>query len=356
MSSAIVERISTLSLSVQQLGRLPRVLDALPSLPSLRGTVQASDVPALFREPYILSGYRPAGQDWHCYLLSLFQWHNESLNVWTHLLAILPLLLRCWVSAGTWGVGAVAPDPVSLPLLLFVLSAISYLLFSTAAHLLQSRSELAHYALFFLDYVGVGLHQYGCALAHYFYSAEPAWHQSIVGEVFLPATAFLAWLSCSSCCYAKLRYRRPYPLQRKIIQLIPAGMEYLLVISPVIHRLATGSWNDPALPFHALQVVFFILAAFFYSCSLPERLFPGRCDIVGHGHQIFHVFLVLCTLCQQEALLEDFAARRESVVQVHGQGYLLLAAASFGVLMLCSAVTAVLMCAVVQRRLQWKQE
>lgn len=358
MSGAVLERISTLSLSVWQLGRLPRVLDALPSLPSLpslRATVQASEVPALFREPHILSGYRPVGQDWHCYLLSLFQWHNESLNVWTHLLAVLPLLLR-WLFAGPWSAAGVAPDPDSLPLLLFLLSAVSYLLFSTAAHLLQSRSELAHHAFFFLDYVGVGIYQYGCALAHYFYSSEPAWRQSIVGEVFLPAAAFLGWLSCASCCYAKLRYRRPYPLQRKIIQLIPACLEYLLVISPVAHRLATGSWSDPALPFHALQVVFSILAAFFFCCPLPERLFPGRCDIVGHGHQIFHVFLVLCTLSQQEALLEDFVARREAMLRVHGEGRLLLAAASYGVLVQCCAVTAVLMCALVQRRLQRRQE
>ncbi|KAJ8410307.1 hypothetical protein AAFF_G00202880 [Aldrovandia affinis] len=348
MSSATLERLSTLSLSVQQLSRLPRLLCTLPSPPSLRGTVRASDVPSLFREPYILTGYRPVGQDWRCYLLSLFQRHNESLNVWTHLLAVPLVLLRCWVFAGTWGL---ALDAASLPLCLYVASALTYLCFSAAAHLLQSHSELAHYSLFFLDYVGVSVYQYGCALAHYFYSSEPAWRESGVARLFLPGAAFLGWLSCAACCFAKFRYRRPYPPRRKVCQLIPTTLAYLLDISPVAHRLATGSWAEPAMTLHALQVAFFLLAALFFSCPVPERFFPGRCDIVGHGHQIFHLFLSLCTLCQLEALFEDFLACRRDVVQVHGEEHLLLACASFPLLVLCSALTAGAMRKSVQRRL-----
>lgn len=54
---------------------------------------------------------------------------------------------------------------------------------SAAAHLLQSRSEQAHYSLFLLDYVGVAVYQYGCALALCLYSADSAWTQSMLGQV-----------------------------------------------------------------------------------------------------------------------------------------------------------------------------
>ncbi|XP_036405892.1 membrane progestin receptor beta [Megalops cyprinoides] len=353
MSSAALERLSTLSLSVQQLVRLPRLLDALPSPPSQRGTVRASDVPSLFREPYILTGYRPVGQSWRYYLLSLFQRHNETLNVWTHLVAVPAVLLRFWALAGARGVTL---DVASLPLALYVLSALTYLSCSVAAHLLQSHSELAHYTLFFLDYVGVCVYQYGCSLAHYFYSSERAWRDSQVGALFLPGAAFLGWLSCAGCCFAKFRYRRPYPLWRKVYQLIPTGLAYVLDISPVAHRLATGSWAEPALTFHALQVAFFLLAAFFFSCPVPERFLPGRCDIVGHGHQVFHVFLSLCTLCQLEAVFEDYLSCRDAVARVHGEGRLLLACGSFPVLVLCSALTAAALRRSVKRRLKVRQE
>ncbi|XP_037541191.1 membrane progestin receptor beta [Nematolebias whitei] len=335
MSAEILQRLSTLTLSVNHLSRLPRLSGLVSSsLPSPRPTVLASQVPALFQEPYILSGYRPIRQDWRCYLLSLFQRHNESLNVWTHLLAAPVLLLRWWANAGAVGYTL---DAASLPLSLFMVSALTYLSLSVAAHLLQSHSERAHYFFFFMDYVGVAVYQYGCSLSHYFYTSEPAWRDS-VGLVFLPGAAFFGWLSCAGCCFAKSRYERPYPLQRKICQLIPTSLAYVLDISPVVHHLLISSWAQEA--FHALQIASFLFAAFFFSCPIPECFFPGRCDIVGQGHQVFHLFLSLCTLFQLEALFQDYARRRDTVVEVFGERQLWWACMSFPALFVCCVLTA----------------
>ncbi|XP_061602687.1 membrane progestin receptor beta [Cololabis saira] len=349
-----LRRLSTLTLSVQHLGRLPHLSDLVPSsLPSPGATVAASQVPALFREPYILSGYRPVRQDWRCYLLSLFQRHNESLNVWTHLLAGPVLLLRWWANAGTLGYTL---DAASLPLALFLLSALTYLGLSVAAHLFQSHSERAHYFFFFLDYVGVAVYQYGCSLGHYFYTSEPAWRES-VGFLFLPGAALFGWLSCAGCCLAKLRYRRPYPLQRKVCQLIPTSLAYLLDISPVAHRLLACPWGREAAPhFHALQVACFLLAAFFFSCPVPERFFPGRCDFLGQGHQVFHLFLSLCTVFQLEALFRDYARRRHVVLELFGEGQLWWACASFPALVLCFLLTAAVAMRRVDQKLRSKDE
>ncbi|XP_067098333.1 membrane progestin receptor beta [Osmerus mordax] len=344
----------TLTLSVRQLSRLPHISDLLVSLPSPSPTVPAYLVPSLFREPYILSGYRPVGQDWRCYLLSLFQRHNESLNVWSHLLTGPLLLLRFLALVGAWGPSL---ELASLPLCLYLLSALTYLSCSAAAHLLQSHSELAHYSLFFLDYVGVAVYQYGCALGHYFYCSQPAWRESSVGVWYLPGAFLLGWLSCASCCFAKSRYRRPYPLHRKVCQLVPTSLAYLLDISPVAHRLATQTWkDDPALPLHSFQVAFFLLAAFFFSCPIPERFFPGRCDILGQAHQIFHVFLSLCTVCQLEAIAGDYSRRRDTLLEVYGEMKLCFAGVSFVVLVFCTALTAFLMRRQVKRRLGKGQE
>lgn len=78
---------------------------------------------------------------------------------------------------------------------------------------------------------------------------------TLMSQVFLPAAALLAWLSCASCCFAKLRFRRPYPPHRKLCQALPMGVAYLLDISPVAHRLYTCSWSsNSALQLHFLQV------------------------------------------------------------------------------------------------------
>ncbi|AWP19684.1 putative membrane progestin receptor beta [Scophthalmus maximus] len=339
MSGDILQRTSTLTLNIKHLDHIRCLADHIySSLPSPGPTVAASQVPGLFREPFILSGYRPVRQDWRCYLLSVFQRHNESLNVWTHLLAGPVLLLRWRANVGALGYTL---DAAFLPLSLFLVSACTSLFLSVAAHLLQSHSEHAHYFFFFMDYVGVAMYQYGSSLGHYFYTSEAAWRESCVGPLFLPGAAFFGWLSCAAYCFAKARYRRPYPLRRKICQVIPATLSYLLGISPVVHRLLTVSWTqEPAQPLLALQIASFLLCALFFSCPVPERFFPGRCDFVGQGHQIFHLFLSLCTVFQLEALFQDYARRRDAMVEVFGAGQLWWACVSFPALFVCCVLTA----------------
>ncbi|KAM3625322.1 uncharacterized protein V6R79_010228 [Siganus canaliculatus] len=178
--------------------------------------------------------------------------------------------------------------------------------------------------LFFLDHVGVAVHQYSCALALFFYSADATWTQSMLGQVFLPAAALLAWTSCAVCCYTKLRFQQP--LIRKLLQVAPMGVAYLLDISPVVHRLSNYSWtSSAALPLHFLQVVLLLLSAFFFSCPIPECFCPGSFDIVGHAHQLFHVLLWFGMMAQQEALFHDFLWRRPALVRDFGEERLLLA-------------------------------
>ncbi|XP_033931408.1 LOW QUALITY PROTEIN: membrane progestin receptor beta [Pseudochaenichthys georgianus] len=331
------------------------IVDRIPSsLPSTSHTVLASQVPILFREPYILSGYRPIQQNWLCYLQSLFQKHNETLNVWTHLLFCPVLLLRWWANIGALGYTL---DAACLPLILYLLSAFAYLLLSVAAHLFQSHSEHTHYFFFFMDYVGVAVHQYGCALGHYFYTSEPAWRESSIGPLYLPGIAFFAWLSCGGCCFAKSRYQRPYPIQRKICQLIPNSLSYFLCISPVVHRLFTVSWTqEPCLHFYTLQIALFLLSALFFSCHIPECYFPGRCDFVGQAHQIFHVLLGLSTVFQLEALSQDYARRRDTVVEVFGEKQLWWACVSLATLFMSSILIALISMWYMTKKLQGTEE
>ncbi|XP_030054590.1 membrane progestin receptor beta [Microcaecilia unicolor] len=352
MTTAILERISTLSISGQQLRRFPKLLEE--GLPKMPCTVKETDVPQLFREPYIHTGYRRTDQEWRYYFLSLFQKHNEAINVWTHLVAALAVLLRfnAFLDREEFSL-----EFSSFPLFIFVISSITYLTFSILAHLLQSRSELAHYTFYFMDYVGVSIYQYGSALAHFYYSSEQAWYDQVC-HFFLPGAAFFGWLSCAGCCYAKYRYQRPYPIMRKVCQIVPAGLAYILDISPIIHRVISchmASCTEKAVGFHVLQILFFVIGAYFFSCPVPEKYFPGACDIIGHGHQIFHVFLAMCTLSQLEAVLLDFKSKKEYFLARHSPNSTYIACGSFFGLILCSAVTAVYLRQRIKERLAKKE-
>lgn len=40
----------------------------------------------IYASKYIHTGYRPINEDYKVCLNSLFQWHNEYINIWTHLI------------------------------------------------------------------------------------------------------------------------------------------------------------------------------------------------------------------------------------------------------------------------------
>ncbi|XP_032826170.1 membrane progestin receptor alpha-B [Petromyzon marinus] len=344
MATVIGEQIGRAYIN---LARLPSVLAALanrplsssPSSPTISSVCRTfREVPIVFHEKYITSGYRPPGQPWRFYALSLFARHNEIANVWTHLLGTLLVLARVGKIPE---LAATRADIASWPFFLLALSGAAYMALSTVAHLFHSRSELAHYGFFFLDYVGVALYQYGSAVGHYFYCAGPGGFAFLRDDVYLPTTWMLAWLSCAGCCFANLCFRMPHSLGRKLFKVLPCAVAYVVVISPIAHRLVTSSPNhDPAFVFHVAQVAFFLLSAVFFTFPLPEQLKPGRFNVLGHSHQIFHVLLSLCTITQIEAVHLDFLKRHNG--RNHSDVEVRWALMSFGALAGLSIATAAL--------------
>uniref|UniRef100_A0A3P8RL51 Progestin and adipoQ receptor family member 8 n=1 Tax=Amphiprion percula TaxID=161767 RepID=A0A3P8RL51_AMPPE len=323
-------------------GPPPLCLSVLPwlsrLLPSLPPPVRDVDVPPLFRQRFVLSGYRPPGLPLRCYVLSLLQIHNQTLNVWSHLLAAACVALRFIVFAVLRGGVRLYRCHKSGDLLLTWLFLTCC---SAAAHLFQSHSEQLHDWFFFLDSVAVGVFQHGSALALSVYSADAAWTQSMLGKVFLPGSTLLAWSCCSACCYAKLHFHWLNPLNRKfLLQLVPTGTGFLLVIGPLVQRLTAQSWS-PAGTMHLLQVALFLLSFFFFSCPVPERFAPGRYDIIGHAHQLSHILSALGTLIQQEALFHDFLWRRPALIRRFREQRLLVASCCFCCLVVCCCMTVV---------------
>ncbi|CAL8295362.1 unnamed protein product [Merluccius merluccius] len=316
MATIVMERIGRLFINLQQVRQMPRLLtQAAPSTPAL---LRDTQVPQYFREVCVHTGYRPLDQSWSYYLLSLFRRHNETVNVWTHLLGFLAFLLGLCRLAETVDFSG---DPHAWPLLVLMVSAMSYSGCSVVAHLLGGKSELYHYLFFFVDYIGVAQYQYGSALVHYYYAVEESWHTPMAG-VFMPGAVLLSCLSCLGCCYGKFRSHSLPTWVRRVGQLTPSALAYAWDTSPVFHRLLRWSADDDeeVLYYHLGQVLFFLSSVFFFTYPLPQRWFPGHCDIVGQGHQFFHVLLNLCTLSQIWASHRDYLGRRKLYTRLHGDG------------------------------------
>lgn len=339
MATIVMEKIGRVFISLQQIREVPRILtEAAPSMP---GTLRDTEVPFYFREYHICTGYRPLNQHWRYYFLSLFQRHNETINVWTHLLAFLIILVKLRQLSETVDF---VNDPHSWPLLVLVLSSLIYSAFSALAHLLGGKSELYHYVFFFLDYVGVAQYQYGSAIVHFYYAVDESMHSHVSG-IFMPVATVLSCLSCLGCCFGKYCNHNLPSWVRKVCQVVPSALAYMWDSSPVAKRLISwsSSSNDLAVSYHFGQVAFFLSCAFFFTCPLLERWLPGRCDFIGQSHQIFHVFLSCCTLCQIQASYLDFVGRRELYSNLHGSAE---AAVFVGLyvltLVVCSVIAAIM--------------
>ncbi|XP_070777853.1 membrane progestin receptor alpha-B-like [Enoplosus armatus] len=316
MATMVMERIGRVFISLQQIRGVPRMLtEAAPSMP---GTVRDTEVPYYFRERYVCTGYRPLNQNWCYYFLSLFQRHNETINVWTHLLAFFVFLVKLRQLAEL--VDFVG-DPHSWPLLVLIVSSLTYSAFSVTAHLLGGKSELCHYAFFFLDYVGVAQYQYGSAIVHFYYAVDEGLHRLVHG-VFMPTAAALSCLSCLGCCYGKYCNHSLPTWVLKVCQVVPSSLAFFWDSSPVAKRLMSWSTasDDPAIIYHFGQVAFFLSCTFFFTFPLLERCFPGRCDFLGQSHQMFHAFLSCCTLCQIRASHLDYVGRRKLYSRLHRSG------------------------------------
>ena len=115
--------------------------------------LQHCQVPDVFKIPFIVSGYRKPGISfWDC-VKSLFHFSNETINVWSHLVALILFILVNMTSLPT-------DDPFFLPLISFAVGISILYLTSSSAHLFNCMSANSHRICFFLDYAAIGFYTF----------------------------------------------------------------------------------------------------------------------------------------------------------------------------------------------------
>ena len=308
-----------------------------------------AEVPILFREPHIVNGFRELHLPWHSYFLSVFQLHNESMNVWTHLLAAILMIRKMWLFS--YEVDFVS-DPYTWPMLSGMFCATALYFCSSGAHCLQSKSELVHYVAFMVDYAGIGLYGLGSVILHLAYSSEQSFY-SFTDGYFVFVGCLLGFLICLMCTLAKIIYTRPYPFARKLWQMIPVAGIYFWLASPIAHRFYTcwmyDSLCNEALIYHKIQVAWFTASAFFFASDIPQRFFPaGWFDHFLHSHQLFHICIMICTLTQMDAVMLDWKDRVSFLKQNRPEPTLWSAFGPVAITILCEFL-CILYCRILAR-------
>ncbi|KAL7929056.1 hemolysin-III protein [Trichoderma chlorosporum] len=272
-------------------------------------TVTWQEVPEWQRDStYILSGYRPENGSYMETFASLTFLHNETCNVYTHLIGAL---LLPFFAAGFM---RVLSDPKLLNVSgidyvmfgTFFFGAECCLLLSTLYHLMEPHSHRVERFWHKMDLMGIIIHTVGTFIpgVYYIFHCDPGLQKLHWGIMATSATATAAMISIPKLMtqrWRKLRLGAYVAIGASgFIPLLHGtalyGLEYMLEYS--------------GMKWYTLELALYAIGAVFYGSRFPERLAPGRFDIWGGSHSIFHVFILCAMYLNAFALVQGFTSSR----------------------------------------------
>ena len=271
-----------------------------------------SQVPPMFREPYIIEGYRKTDATFGYAFKAIFRWSNDVGNFWTHFIPLCIFILW-FVLEWKWRMDFT--DPYFYPLACLWAGACSYTLFSSIAHLLGCVSYKVRTICFFLDYLGIALYTLGGGIMAYFYHLPQG---SIFFAYKYPLLVYKVVLAIGATLITGLS-RFYWHRYRFIIRVMAFFLPYISTSYPIAIRVFTvciPTGEDcvmETLLLHFLNEILIFFIAFFFVTKIPERFAPGKFDYVFQSHQLFHVTAALQTLLVFYMMPIDSVARREAL-------------------------------------------
>ena len=147
-------------------------------------------------DSYIRLGYRRQQGSFRDCFLSLFYFHNEFVNTWSHLLPAMIfsgfiLLIYLGVETIYSGIKIRAMDEAVF--LLYVVCTMACLLFSAIYHCTNSHSEYVSRCFLKLDYLGIVLHVMGTNISAAYFG--------LYGDPLLQSFYILVLVVCAACAF-----------------------------------------------------------------------------------------------------------------------------------------------------------
>ena len=272
---------------------------------------QHDQIPLVYKEPYILSGYRKPDSSYVECLRYIFTRHNDVWNFWSHFLPLWVWIPWLFILSYRYNF----TDPFYFPLLCFWLGGCSYVLFSSLAHLFGNKSFTVRTVCFMLDYLGISIYCCGGGISSLFYQ------QPISSPLLKYETTFIIihMILCLNATVFSSLSRFYWVNYRFFIRAMSYFPCYISCIIPFVLRflVCVSTGEDcllDTLPLHFLSIFFSCALLFFFVTKIPERFAPGKFDIHCQSHTLFHLSAVLLTTTQMYMFPLDAEARKESLL------------------------------------------
>ncbi|CAN6628204.1 ADIPOR-like receptor Izh2p [Trichomonascus vanleenenianus] len=265
---------------------------------------------------YILTGYVRETLSWRKTLHSLLYVHNETGNIYSHLLPSLACLFAALVTLDyfmphyattTWADHAA--------ILTFCMGAIACLGLSSAFHTLKSHSDRIATFGNKLDYLGIVVLINASMVSMIYYGMYE--HHTLRNLLWGLITAI--GVGCATVSLDDT-FRTPDWRAFRASMFVAYGLSgvlpvligfYVMGIQEACQRTQIG-WV-------VLEGALYISGACLYAMRVPERFKPGAFDIWGHSHQLFHLLVVLAAMSHGWGLLNAYNYTHSRLASVSGE-------------------------------------
>ncbi|KAL4678238.1 hypothetical protein H8959_020912 [Pygathrix nigripes] len=322
---------------------------------SAKPLLRWDEVPDDFVECFILSGYRRLPCTAQECLASVLKPTNETLNFWTHFIPLLLFLSKFCRLFFLSGGDVPFHHPWLLPLWCYASGVLLTFAMSCTAHVFSCLSLRLRAAFFYLDYASISYYGFGSTVAYYYYllpglslldarvmtpyvQQRLGWHVDCTRLIaayralVLPVAFVLAVACTVACCKSRTDWcTYPFAL-RTFVFVMPLSMACPIMLESWLFDLRG---ENPTLFVHFYRRYFWlVVAAFFNVSKIPERIQPGLFDIIGHSHQLFHIFTFLSIYDQvyyvEEGLRQFLQAPPAAPTFSGTVGYMLLLVVCLG--------------------------
>ena len=250
--------------------------------------ISYSDLPEWMKDnDCIIDHYRPQMSTAGSCLKSIFAFHTETMNIWTHLVgAAIFVLMAIYLYASNYQ--SMSWSDVLVFGVYFV-SIISCLLFSSIYHIFTCHSKHIAQLCKRFDYCGISLLITGSFISWTYY----AFYTDVTSKAIYLTIVTLIGLIIAVISLMEKFGSSEFRFCRALTYLvfgISAGL-------PVIHYyFFSTDYVHISITSMLLFAFYYIIGALIYAFRIPEKYFPGRFDIMFHSHQIFHVFVVVAAI------------------------------------------------------------
>ncbi|CAI5444292.1 unnamed protein product [Caenorhabditis angaria] len=247
---------------------------------------------------YLRTGHRPPLPSFSSCFKSIFALHTETGNIWTHMYGCV-----AFIGVGIWFL--TRPETQMQFMEKFIYSfffigavvclGMSFLFHTVACHSVEMAKLFSK-----LDYTGITLLIVGSFVPWIYFAFYCRPQPMIIYNVMIITLGMAAMVVSLWDKFAEPKFR---PVRAAVF--IAMGLS---AIVPAIHLFISDGirfmLDEAQLAWLLLMGGLYIGGAALYATRVPERCFPGKCDIWFQSHQLFHTCVVIAAFVHYHAITQ----------------------------------------------------